>query len=237
MVHKNTNDNVQQAQQEELLSYPFPFAEQSLECPAIYDRLREECPVARVQMPFGGDAVLLTRHPDVAKAFTDPQCGIIQAADGDVPRRESGRVVGSGSEMASLFSVSDARHNKMRRLVTRAFTVKSANELAPRVIEVTNELVDAMERSGPPADLFENYAIQTPMTVICELLGVPRQDEHLFRQWGATMISTTISQEEQQTQMMQMGAYLLPLIEQERKQPRNTVLSTSYHKYFPCLTR
>jgi cytochrome P450 len=75
------------------------------------------------------------------------------------------------------------------------------------------------------------------MTVICELLGVPRQDEHLFRQWGATMISTTISQEEQQTQMMQMGAYLLPLIEQERKQPRNTVLSTSYHKYFPCLTR
>src|SRR5713226_5167843 len=42
---------------------------------------------------------------------------------------------------------------------------------------------------------------------------------------GGTMISTTISQEEQQTQMMQMGAYLLPLIEQERKQPRNTVLS------------
>jgi cytochrome P450 len=74
----------------------------------------------------------------------------IQVADGDVPRREAGRVVGSGGETASLFSVSDARHNQTRRLVTQAFTVKSANELAPRVVEVTNALVDAMERSGPP---------------------------------------------------------------------------------------
>src|SRR2546427_12336444 len=116
MTHNNTTDNAQQAPQEEILSYPFPFAEHSLECPATYDRLREECPVARVRMPFGGDAFLLTRHADVVKAFTDPQCGVIQAADGDVPRREVGRVVGSGTEMASLFSVSEARHNQTRRL-------------------------------------------------------------------------------------------------------------------------
>jgi hypothetical protein len=94
MTHKNTNDNVQpapqQAPQEELLSYPFSFAEHSLECPAIYDRLRQECPVARVRMPFGGDAFLLTRHADVVKAFTDPQCGIIQAADGAVPAVNQG---------------------------------------------------------------------------------------------------------------------------------------------------
>jgi cytochrome P450 len=132
-------------------------------------------------MPYGGDALLVTRHADVVKAFTDPQCGLIQAADGDVPRLEAGEVVGSGNERATLTSVSDARHNQIRRLVTQAFTVKSANDLAPRVVTVTNELVDAMERSGSPADLFEDYAIQTPMTVICDLLGVPRQDEHLFR--------------------------------------------------------
>ena len=123
MTHKNTTDNEQPALQEELLRYPFPFAEHSLECPAEYERLRQECPVARVRMPFGGDAILLTRHADVVKAWTDPQCGVIQAADGDVPRREAGAVVGSGGETASLFSVSDARHNQTRRLVTQAFTV------------------------------------------------------------------------------------------------------------------
>ncbi len=133
--------------------------------------------------------------------------------------------------MASLFSVSDARHNQTRRLVTQAFTVKHANALAPRVVEVTNALVDAMERSGPPADLFEDYAIQTPMTVICELLGVPRQDEHLFRHWGRGFVSTTIQPEEQRAQMAQMATYMLPLIEQERAQPRDNVLGMLVKAY------
>src|SRR5258707_8047674 len=119
----------------------------------------------------------------------------------------------------------------MRRLVTQAFTVKSANALVPRVVEVTNALVNAMERSGPPADLFEDYAIQTPMTVICEMLGVPRKDELQFRQWGKAFVSTTMPAEEQQERKRQMGAYLLPLIEQERKHPGNNVLGTLVKAY------
>jgi cytochrome P450 len=174
------------------------FADHSLECPAMYDQLREQCPVARVHMPFGGDAYLPTRHVDIVKAWTDPQLSIIQASDGEVPRREAGSVVGSGGDTPSLFSVSDARHDQTRRLVTQAFTVKAANDLAPRVEEVTHALIDAMERKGPPADLFEDYAIQTPMTVICEMLGVPREDEPLFRQWGRVAVSLTVTAEERQ---------------------------------------
>jgi cytochrome P450 len=149
---------------------------------------------------------------------------MVQAADGDIPRREAGAVVGSGTEQAGLFSVSDARHNQIRRLVTQAFTVKAANDLAPRVVAVTNALVDAMQRSGPPADLFEDYAIQTPMTVICEMLGIPLEHEHQFRQWAREMFKTTTPPKEMQAQMRQMVAYLLPLIEQERKQPGDNVL-------------
>ena len=111
-------------------------------------------------------------------------------------------------------------------LVTRWFSVKTANELAPRVVEVTNKLVDAMERSGPPADLFEDYAIKTPMTVICELLGVPREDEPQFRQWARVLFSVETLPEEARAQRMQMVQYLLPLVEQERKQPRDNVLGT-----------
>ncbi|MDQ2902859.1 MAG: hypothetical protein M3Y81_04825 [Chloroflexota bacterium] len=61
------------------------------------------------------------------------------------------------------------------------------------MVELTNTLVNAMEQSGPPADLFEDYALQTPMAVICEMLGVPGKDELQFRQWGNAMMSTTIS--------------------------------------------
>ncbi|GCE46069.1 cytochrome P450 RapN/nocardicin N-oxygenase [Thermosporothrix hazakensis] len=209
---------------DEILNYPFP-TENRLQCPAEYKRLRQECPVARVHMPYGGDAYLLTRYADVAKAFQDPRCGMIQRSDGDVPRIEAGDVVGASSSNESLFSVSDKRHNKIRRLVTQLFTVQHANTLRARVVEVTNELIDAMERSGPPADLFEDYAIQTPMTVLCELLGIPRKDEKLWREWGRTAISKTVSVEQRQAQWQKVALYLKDIIEQERQNPRNTIIS------------
>jgi cytochrome P450 len=69
------------------------------------------------------------------------------------------------------------------------------------------------------------------MTVICELLGVPRQDERQFRLWAKAMVSTTIAPEELQAQKMQMVQYMLPVIEQERKQPRNNVLGMLVKAY------
>jgi cytochrome P450 len=228
MTQHNNAEQVQQTPQEQALAYPFPLAEHSLELadPTIYERLRAACPVARVRMPVGGEAFLLTKHSDVVQAFTDPRVGTVQISDGDIPRRGRGRGPGSGTEMASLFTVSDARHNQIRRVVTQWFTVKAANALAPRVGDVTNELIDAMERSGPPADLFEDYAIKTPMTVICELLGVPREDEPEFRQWARVLFSVETLPEEAAAQRKHMVQYLLPLIQKEQKQPSNNMLGT-----------
>lgn len=209
---------------QEPLAFPFRFTEHSLECPHQYEQLRQECPVARVHLPYGGDAYLLTRHEDVARAFTDAHSDTIKISDGDVPRLQPGRV--QGSDEGSLFSVTDARHNKIRRLVTRYFTIKHANEIRPRVVTVTNELIDAMERKGPPADLLEDYAVQTPMTVICELLGVPRKDEALFRQWGHALISTTdVTQQEKDDLRERVVQYVRPLIQQAREEPNGTVFS------------
>ncbi|QBD75790.1 cytochrome P450 [Ktedonosporobacter rubrisoli] len=214
---------VQEVKQEAPLSFPIPFADHSLEMPETYEQLRQECPVARISMPYGGDAFLLTRHSDVAKAATDSRrCGTIKQSDGDVPRREAGNILGGKEE--SLFGVSDARHNQIRRLVTQAFTVKRANAMLPHVVEVTNELIDAMERKGPPADLFEDYAIKTPMAVICELLGIPSEDELLFREWGRAVLSVTLSTEEQQGIWMKMSQYIMPLIAKEQANPSDTVL-------------
>ena len=136
---------------------------------------------------------------------------------------QEGRTI--GTEEGSLFTVSDARHNKIRRLVTQAFTVKHANEVRPRVVDVTNELIDAIERKGPPADLFEDYAIQTPMTVICELLGVPRKDEALFREWGHSIVSTTaLTQDEKDAMRKKITNYIIPIIEQEQEHPSDSVI-------------
>lgn len=215
---------VDKTRQEDIPNYPLHFADHSLQIPAEYERLRQECPVARVHMPYGGDAFLPTRYEDIASVFTNPKCGLIQRSDGEVPRLEAGDVTGTTSNGDSLFTVSDARHNKLRRVVTQAFTVQAANKLRPRVVEVTHALIDAMERSGPPADLFEDYAIQTPMTVLCEMLGIPQGEEKLYRESARVMISTTATPQERQEQTMKLVQYLTPVIQQAQKQPGNNVL-------------
>jgi len=81
-----------------------------------------------------------------------------------------------------------------------------------------------MEHKGPPADLYEDYAIKTPMSVICELLGIPYEDEKLFREWGRDLLSRTATAEEQQERWHKMVQYIMPLIEKERANPSDTVL-------------
>lgn len=214
-----------EANQEELPSYPFPFADHSLHLPEEYDRLRQQCPVARVHLPYGGDAFVPTRYEVIAQAFADPKCDAIQASDGAVPRLEAGRVTGVGdSAAAGIFAVSDVRHNKLRRVIAPAFTVQAANKLRPRVVEVTHALVDAMERSGAPADLFEDYAIQVPMTVLCEMLGVPREEERLYRDSARMLISTTATTQEKQAQAMKLMHYLTPIVKEAQANPGDNAL-------------
>jgi cytochrome P450 len=228
---ENTQDaNTTLKQTEKPLSFPFQLPDHSLTCPVEYEQLRQECPVAHVNMPFGGDAYLLTKHADIVKASTDARSDMIHASDGDVPRMQPGRVI--GAEEGSLFSVSNERHNQIRRLVTKAFTVKHANEIRPRVVVLTNELIDAMERKGPPVDLLDDYAIQTPMTVICELLGVPRKDEELFRQWGHAIVSTTaFTQQERDDLRDRVIDYVRPIIAREREQPGDNVFGLLAQAY------
>ncbi|MGH2510325.1 MAG: cytochrome P450, partial [Ktedonobacteraceae bacterium] len=84
--------------------------------------------------------------------------------------------------------------------------------------------IDEMERKGSPADLYEDYAIKTPMAVICDLLGIPYEDEKLFREWGRDLLSNTATTEAQQERWLKMVQYIMPLIEKERANPSGTVL-------------
>jgi hypothetical protein len=83
---------IYEANQEEIPSFPFAFADHSLQMSEEYERLRQQCPVARVHMPHGGDAFMPTRYQEIATAFADPKCGAVRFSDGEVPRLEAGAV-------------------------------------------------------------------------------------------------------------------------------------------------
>ena len=62
--------------------------------------------------------------------------------------------------------------------------------LQERIVEIVDAALDTMEKSGPPADLVESFALPIPSLVICELLGVPYEDRaDLQRRAPASWIS------------------------------------------------
>src|SRR5262249_14517819 len=81
------------------------------------------------------------------------------------------------------------RHRKLRSLVSQAFTPRMVTGLAPRIAEVTTELLDGL-RGTAQFDLVGRLAYPLPVTVVAELLGIPAEDHAIFRQWAETLFSS-----------------------------------------------
>jgi cytochrome P450 RapN len=98
--------------------------------------------------------------------------------------------------------------------------------LRPRAQEVVDGLLDAIEAQGPPADLVEGLALPLPITMICELLGVPYEDRDRFRAWSdAALAFDAYTPEEIQAGRDGLKAYLAGLVAKHRVEPSDSLLS------------
>jgi cytochrome P450 len=79
-------------------------------------------------------------------------------------------------------------HRKLRGLVSQAFTPRTVAGLAPRIAELTTELLDALD-GAERFDLVDRLAYPLPVIVIAELLGIPVSDRGLFRAWAEALFS------------------------------------------------
>ncbi|MFF2960269.1 cytochrome P450 [Streptomyces sp. NPDC057963] len=152
-------------------------------------RLAEICgeqPVLRVSLPYGGDAWLVTRHADVKTVLADPRFSRAAAVGEDVPR-----TVAVGLPSTSMLSMDPPEHSRLRRRVANSFTLRRVEALRPRVQQMVDGLLDTMIAAGPSADLTKALTWPLPITVICELLGVPVADRDRFNVWvdGLLMLS------------------------------------------------
>ncbi len=82
-----------------------------------------------------------------------------------------------------LLSRDGADHNRLRRLVSKAFTPRSTARLTTTIAEVITELVDPVTTSGR-CDVVADIARRYPIPIISGLLGAPRQDWQLFSDWA-----------------------------------------------------
>lgn len=203
---------------EELWQYPMGDTSR-LEMDARYDEARSSAPLIRVRMPYGGDAWLATGHAEVKKVLSDPRFSRAQAEDAP-------RLLPEPPPNGSVLTMDPPEHTRQRRLVAKAFTQRRIEGLRPRVQQIVNGLLDDLERQGSPADLKKFLAEPLPITVICEVLGVPGEDRERFRALTDTVMSTTsFSSDEAQAAMGQFFGYLGALVAGKRENPSDDLLS------------
>ncbi|MXM63991.1 cytochrome P450 [Streptomyces sp. HUCO-GS316] len=176
----------------------------------VYARLRERGPVHRVRLPGGEahhEAWLVVGYEAARAALADPRLSKDGSKIGTTFLDEE--LIGPYLLMAD-----PPQHTRLRRLVSRAFTMRRVEELRPRIQEITDSLLDAMLPDGR-ADLVDSFAHPLPLTVICELLGVPEMDRAAFRKLSNEAVAPTSSQSEYDA-FVQLAEYFTELIEDKR---------------------
>jgi cytochrome P450 RapN len=200
-------------------TYPFGPAE-ALDLDPAYTRLRAEQAPIRVRMPYGGEAWLAIRHEDVRTVLADPRFSRAATVGKDVPRTQP-----LIQHDPSILGMDPPEHSRLRRLVAKAFTARHVDRLRPRVQEIIDELVDAMVAGGPPADLAESLAWPLPITVICELLGVPYADRKDFRAWTDLMLAVgDVDRSHIEDAQVSLRRYLADLVAERRATPTDDLL-------------
>ncbi|MBP2451538.1 cytochrome P450 [Mycolicibacterium lutetiense] len=84
---------------------------------------------------------------------------------------------------SSLLGVDAESHTRLRRLVAKAFSPRSADRLRETCVDIVTRLTDPHLSEGH-CDMVADIAVQYPIPVICALLGAPSRDWHLFSQWA-----------------------------------------------------
>lgn len=134
-----------------------------------------------------------------------------------------------GGDLPVLLFMDPPDHTRLRRLVSHAFTPRTVERLRSHVAELVEELLHDVDRDG--FELIESIAYPLPVTVICELLGVPAADRHLFGPWSSDVSRLLDGELDPDTvnagilAFMQLINYLGALFDERRASPQDDLIS------------
>ncbi|GAA4525565.1 cytochrome P450 [Amycolatopsis samaneae] len=133
--------------------------------------------------------------------------------------------------VGNLMDYDPPEHTRLRQKLTPGFTLRKMRRLQPRIEQIVAERLDAMARAGSPADLVEFVADEVPGAVLCELVGVPRDDRAMFMQLCHGHLDASRSQRRRAAAGEAFSRYLLAMIARERKDPGEGLIGAVVAEY------
>jgi cytochrome P450 len=196
----------------------------------LYHQLRNLAPVHHSEIERLGNPWVVTRHADAA--WVAREKNLIK----------DGRLVDQlGGDPNSLFVqvmkrmmnfIPAPRHTRLRHLVNSGFTKRTVERLRPGVHAHIHRLIDERLPDGE-MDLVRDFAYPIPLTMICELIGVPLEDTARIERGSRAIIDsvdeggivTPAVEERRNRAMLEFSDYFEALVNERRERPREDLVS------------
>ncbi|CUU55343.1 Cytochrome P450 [Parafrankia irregularis] len=178
--------------------------------------------------PLRPDILMATRYRECAAVFADPLWGH-GYEDGINPFRPG---VDPDDVPGSMLRMDPPNHTRVRGLVKSAFMPRTTAGIRDRIENLVNRLLDAAIEAGE-VDLMEAFARPLPLTIIGDLLGIPREDHTMVQKWSLEIVrgtdpdilQTPESLARRPAAMAEFEAYFAALLARRRVDPRDDILT------------
>jgi cytochrome P450 len=198
-------------------------------------RIREDEGVRELETGYGARAYMVTRYADVREVLADggrfSNAGAFRPPDDTRTDAERDR-----DRAGNLLAYDPPEHSRLRRMLTPEFTVRRMRRLEPRIVEIVDEHLDALARSGPPADLVSGFALPIPSLVICELLGVPYADRDEFQDRTGQLLDLSLELDLRRRLARENREYMSALVTQAQADPGEDMLGMLVREHGHDLT-
>jgi cytochrome P450 len=176
-------------------------------------------------------AFLLTRYEHVQPLGRDRRLGVEIAHALPNPVIDAEReMLAKAGPVESILRVDGDDHSRVRRLMQKAFTPKAIAQWRERAVTLTDDLLGRMEAAGG-GDLIGDFALQLPVQIISDILGIPTDDVPQLREWSHLLTKTLdplCTPEEREAAVearFGMTTYVALVYDHKRQHPDDGLLS------------
>jgi cytochrome P450 len=214
-----------------------------------YEEMRARCPVSRAiitsgqggadeQAIFNRPLWLVTDYEEGSRALLDRAITVEMTSV--LTPEQLAQMPETPPEfqplMRNILNVDPPEHTRLRKLVQPSFTASAIEKLRPRIQQIVDDLLDAAEtvaaERGERApdrqmELISQFSYPLPITVICDMLGIPPQDREQTRHWSENLLSAQSPErmEEIRRNIGEFITYLRDLFARKRETPEDDLIS------------